>query len=364
MSANRVGDARGESGIDVDAVMAQVRERVRRKRELGIYSDQVDAMLRTRVTGLTSAPAADLAEASDLLERQVAADDAYDPRSRRPLVGPLITVARRGAMGLLRWWINEIVVRQDRLNRLLIRELAELRERAPADLEARLAALETQLGRARLDELAARRQGAPGAADDVAVSGILEEAFAGRGRVLVIGIDRAMLELLPAGRVGLYAVDTDADAVNEAVRHGLEARAVEWRDHLGALRDGEIDGLFSASIVEEIPPAALLALLQEARRTLRADSPLVLVARNVRSLAVGAHSFWAHPARRRPVPSELLEHYARAAGFVDVFIRTLSPTPTRLAEQVPDPALGENMRLLNETIFGDRVYVLIARAPS
>src|SRR3989442_13582749 len=57
-------------------------------------------------------PLAALAEA---LDEEV----EYDPRSRKPIVGPLITYARKAVISLVRWWMGAILERQDRINRLL-----------------------------------------------------------------------------------------------------------------------------------------------------------------------------------------------------------------------------------------------------
>src|SRR5207237_321704 len=57
-------------------------------------------------------PLGSLAEALD-------AEVEYDPSSRKPLVGPLITFARRVTIGLVKWWMGAILERQERVNHLL-----------------------------------------------------------------------------------------------------------------------------------------------------------------------------------------------------------------------------------------------------
>ena len=40
-----------DARVDLDAILAEVRERVRRKRESGVYGPEVEALLRTELPG-------------------------------------------------------------------------------------------------------------------------------------------------------------------------------------------------------------------------------------------------------------------------------------------------------------------------
>src|SRR2546423_9444408 len=69
----------------------------------------------------------------------------YDPRSFRPIVGPAITAARRGALGLVGRALRVAVERQDRVNRLVARMLEVLDQRSAPQIDRRLVAVEEQL---------------------------------------------------------------------------------------------------------------------------------------------------------------------------------------------------------------------------
>src|SRR5260221_2230115 len=69
----------------------------------------------------------------------------YDPRSLRPIVGPAVTVARRGALGLVGRALRVALERQDRVNRLLTRMLEVLDARSAPQVDRRLVAVEEQL---------------------------------------------------------------------------------------------------------------------------------------------------------------------------------------------------------------------------
>ena len=102
----------------------------------------------------------------------------------------------------------------------------------------------------------------------------------------------------------------------------------------------------------------------EAQRVLSPGAPLVFITPNVATLTVGAHSFWLDPSHVRPIPPELFRFYLEVEGFVDVDVRTFEPSEKRLSDKVSDPTVRENVKLLNETLFGDRDYAVIGHAPA
>ena len=90
----------------------------------------------------------------------------------------------------------------------------------------------------------------------------------------------------------------------------------------------------------------------------------MFVTPNVATLTVGGSSFWLDPSHVRPIPPDLFRFYLEVEGFVDVAIRTFEPSERRLSEDVPTGAIRENVKLLNETLFGDRDYAVTGRAPA
>jgi len=111
-------------------------------------------------------------------------------------------------------------------------------------------------------------------------------------------------------------------------------------------------------------PGELVWMLREAHRVLSPGAPLVFITPNVATLTVGAHSFWLDPSHVRPIPPELFRFYLEVEGFVDVDVRTFEPSEKRLSDKVSDPTVRENVKLLNETLFGDRDYAVIGHAPA
>ena len=284
--------------VDLDAVMAQVRERIREKREKGIYGPDVEALLRVPLPGGRRIFADDLQDPLGSLAEALDAEVEYDPRSRKPLAGPLITFARRVTIGLVKWWMGAILERQERVNHLLAAAYDYEGQMAPR-FGARLEKLERDLKewrehltasnlhsvyfQARFggDESVIRRQ-----------SEAFVDRFAGRRRVVDLGSGRGtFLELLRDRGIGGYGVDLDPAMTDEARSRGLEAHTGEALEHLRSLGDASLDGLYSRHVAEHILPGELVAVLRECRRVLEPGSPVVFITPNPATLTVGAHTF-------------------------------------------------------------------------
>jgi O-antigen chain-terminating methyltransferase len=361
------------SYVDVDALMHEVRERVRKKRALGVYSDEVEAMLKAPLPGGPALLADDLADALAALSTYVEAEVGYDPRSRKSVVGPAITTARRGVMWLIQWWIRAIIDRQDRINKLVLRVLQDLDRRSQPRLEQRLAKLEEESRRRRQDEsagnlhweyFAARFSGDPKTIYEQDRRFV--DVFRGRTRVLDVGSGRGtFLELMRDEGIGAYGVDIDARLVELCREKGFEVYRVDAETHLRQLRDASIDGAFAAHFAEHIEPGALIEILRQFRLVLQPGSALVFATPNARTLTVGAHTFWTDPSHRRPIPPELFEFLLLVEGFVDVRVETYAASEeTQLNEDVDDPVMRENLRYLNDRLFGDRDYAVIGYQPT
>jgi len=358
--------------VDIDAVLAEARERVRRKRAEGSYGPDVDAALERPLPGGGPMLADEQGDPLAALATALAEDVDYDPRSRKPIVGRGITVARSGIMSLIRWWIGAIVERQDRINQLVGASLVRLQDSPSPAFEARLARLERAWADRRRDEVAANLHSvyfqARFSGDEPVIraqAAQFADLFRGRTRVCDLGSGRGtFLSLMREQGVGAYGVDLDPRMVEHAAAAGFEAIESDGLAHLRSLGDGAIDGLFARHVAEHILPGELVSVLRECRRVLRPGSPLVMITPNPATLTVGAHTFWLDPSHLRPIPPELFQFYLEVEGFTGVAVKTFEPTAERLDENVPEGAIRDNVRLLNRTLFGDRDYAVIGHTPA
>jgi SAM-dependent methyltransferase len=356
--------------IDLDALMAEVRERIRTKREKGIYGPDVDALMRVPLPGGRRIFSDDLQDPLASLAEALDEEVEYDPRSRKPVVGPVITYARKVVISLVRWWMGALLERQERINRLLAAAYDYEGQMAPR-FGSRLGRLERDWKEWREREVAANLHSvyfqARFGGDEPVIrrqSEAFVDLFKGRRRVLDLGSGRGIfLQLLKDRGIGGYGVDLDPRMVAQAREKGLEAHEAEALAHLQEVEAGSVDGLYARHLAEHILPGELVEILRACRRALAPGAPLVFVTPNPRTLTVGAHTFWMDPQHLRPIPPDLFKFYLEVEGFTDVDLRTFEPTEKRLSEDVPAGPIRENVKLLNETLFGDRDYAVIGRAP-
>src|SRR5438309_1576656 len=299
-----------ERPIDIDAVMAEVRKRVRERRESGTYGPEVEAALALPLPGGRPLFTEELADPIPALAEALGEEITYDPRSRKPLVGPLITFARRTVIGLVRWWLAALTERQERINQLAARAIADLRDRPTPGLDTRLVRLERELARWREDFFASNLHSvyfqARLGGDEPVIrrqSEQFADLFKGRRRVLDLGSGRGVfLDLMRDRGIGAYGVDLDPRMIEEASRRGLEVTDGDALEHLRALPDRSIDGLYARHLAEHVLPGELVSLLREARRVLKPGSPLVFVTPNAATLTAGGSRVWLGPSHVRPTP--------------------------------------------------------------
>jgi len=352
--------------VDLDTLLSEVRERVRRKRERGIYGPDVEALLRTELPGGRRLLSDDMRDPVGALAEALDDDIVYDPTSHKRFVGPFITLARRILISLLKWWMAAVLDRQERINRLLA---------ATYDVEGRLAPRFgerlARLERAREHEVAANLhsvyfQGRFGGDEPVIRQQAEQflELFRGKRKVLDLGCGRGIfLTQLKERGIGGYGGDLDPKMVAQARERGLELVEQDALSHLESLPAKSIDGVYARHIAEHVHPGDLVQMLRALRRVLQPGSPAVFITPNVANLSVGAHTFWMDPSHLRPIPPDLFKFYLEVEGFRGAGIRTFEPSAQHLHEDFSDPKQRDNARLLNQTLFGDRDYAVVGFQP-
>ena len=196
------------------------------------------------------------------------------------------------------------------------------------------------------------------------------ELLTGQAPVLDLGCGRGeLLGLLREAGIEARGVDADADMVAFAAGEGLE---VEQADALAALTgapDGSLGAVTALQLVEHLPPAPLVRLLELAAAKLRPDGLLILETINPVSPRALQHYF-SDLTHSQPLVAATLALLVRNAGFAEVEVRYLNPPEERLL-QVELPAgeewdgaraaLEENRRLVQQALFAPLDYAIVAR---
>ena len=314
---------------------------------------------------------------------------AERPLVRRPgLKGAFAYPVKRLLRPLLRWYVEPLAAEQRAFNDAMLKlldDLYETADRAAAGDEASrrtlieieerlrrverrssgsaapLATVAAQPGAASLPDyfgFEARMRGSTAAVRERQRRYV--DDFRDAAPVLDIGCGRGeFLALLREAAVDARGIDADADMVAYARGEGLNVEQADALAYLESQPHGSLGGIFAAQVVEHLPPATLIRLLELAAVKLRAGGPFVAETINPLS-PLALRSYFADLTHAQPLVPETLVLLAEQAGFRDVQTRFLNEPEEKLA--VPDdPLIARNVRRLNELLFGPLDYAIVAR---
>lgn len=394
-----------DAPIDVERLVADLRERVVRRRATGGYADDL--------TGVTLEPPPP--EAPVRFRPEL----AY---SSKPGIGKPLTLLKQTILRLLVHVFDDLARQTSvavldarraadearRWSEEALRAEADERLRAQRDVLAaieRIGALEDAIDRlqigARLSRLERDRrvvrapaaEAAPASRPAPAPEGApldylafearfrgSEEAIRDRQRVYLDGLgDRRRVVDLGCGRgelvallreagVDAYGVEIEPDFLALLEDHRLPVVADDAVRHLAGLEPGAVDGVVLSHVVEHIAPQALRSVIERAAEVLPDGGLLVMETPNPESLVAGSVNFHRDPTHLRPVHPETLAFMCESAGFREVEIRRMSPVPAE--ERLPAPAPGDGplaahvdavVERLNDLIYGFQDYAVLAR---
>jgi SAM-dependent methyltransferase len=386
--------------------------------------DEVAAIFeRLRQEVMSSPPASPVVDGSIDLWRRARDEaerawpvSAERPYARRPgalgrIRGTVLTPLKAVLRRLMRWYVEPLAGDQkafnaaalrlvDDLDDRLARSMERLEEKLAATAETARIVPELEDRVTRLER--ARRAGPAGAGERAATPRAASApsppldyfAFEARMRgptsdvrarqeryvgcfrdaapVLDLGCGRGeFLGLLRSAGIDARGVDLDPDMVAFCIDEGLEVEQAEAIAHLEGLADASVGGIFAAQVVEHLPAAAIIRLLELAAAKLTAGGVLVLETVNPLSFFSLRHYF-ADLSHVQPLVPHTLGLLAKQAGFREVEIRfaneppaeeRLSPVdlPAGLLPDASREALEHNVERLNEVVFGPQDYAVVAR---
>jgi O-antigen chain-terminating methyltransferase len=187
------------------------------------------------------------------------------------------------------------------------------------------------------------------------------------GTILDLGCGRGeFLELLQERGFRGLGVDLNAQMADDCRGRGLQVEKADLLEALAARPDGSLQGVFSAQVIEHLPPAALERLVELACAKLASGGVLILETINPASVYALVHAFYADLTHRLPVHPEALRFLADAAGFAGTEIvysgliesERLLPVPT--ADEAA-AVLNRDIDKLNRLLFASPNYAVVAR---
>jgi 2-polyprenyl-3-methyl-5-hydroxy-6-metoxy-1,4-benzoquinol methylase len=180
--------------------------------------------------------------------------------------------------------------------------------------------------------------------------------FSGRRAVLDIGCGRGeFLELMREAGVTARGIDLSQESVDLCRHKGLQAETADLFRYLADLPEGSLDGIFSAQVVEHLPPERLPGMIRLAASRLERGGVLAIETPNPECLAIFASHFYLDPTHTRPVPHALLTFYMEEYGLGLIEVRRLSPAIESM------PALAGLPGDFREAFFGGLDYAIVGR---
>jgi 2-polyprenyl-3-methyl-5-hydroxy-6-metoxy-1,4-benzoquinol methylase len=181
--------------------------------------------------------------------------------------------------------------------------------------------------------------------------------FAGApGAVLDIGCGRGeFLEAAKAAGLPARGVDQNHESIALCRSKGLEVEQGDMFEYLESLAEGSLGGAYCAQVIEHLPPAGVLRLVNLLAKKLRLGALVAIETPNPECLAIFATHFYIDPTHTRPIPAPLLRFYLEEAGFGSVEIERLAPAVESM------PALAELPPAFRAAFFGGLDYAVVAR---
>lgn len=180
--------------------------------------------------------------------------------------------------------------------------------------------------------------------------------FAKCRNVVDLGCGRGeFLELMLEAGVPARGVDSNPEVVAVCRSKGLDAEAGDLFAFLAALPDESLDGVFSAQVVEHIPPERVPEMIRLIAAKLARGGTVAIETPNPECLAIFASHYYLDPTHRNPVPARLLAFYLHEAGMGDISIEPLSPAIDTM------PALADLPPAFRDAFFGGLDYAITAQ---
>ncbi|HZQ78259.1 MAG TPA: class I SAM-dependent methyltransferase [Acidimicrobiia bacterium] len=394
---------------DIDALVAELRERVEERRRRGAYppgleTDLADHFRRVLLERAEpweppdlQGPLAALQGALPLDRSRIAVDSSLPGGEVvHRAIGKAVSRQTQGSLQQVQRFAGPAQELLERLVAVVERLAQEVHVEIPRHLDAILERQAVQERRLAGGVAASDPAAAPAAA---AANGVrpaappltpwyssirFEEEFRGgreelmdryrdladrlrdSGPVLDIGCGRGeFLELLAGNGIEAWGVDLDAELVKAATDRGLNVTQADGLRSLEQLDDASLGALVLIQVVEHLSAQEVIDLVALAATKVRPGGQVCVETVNPQSLYVFARAFWIDPTHHQPVHPAYLTFLFREAGFPEVVIDWRSPPP---ADEVLEEAPGEmpevvnsNVRRLNQLLFAPQDYLLIAR---
>jgi SAM-dependent methyltransferase len=196
------------------------------------------------------------------------------------------------------------------------------------------------------------------------------QILAGAGRVVDVGCGRGeLVRMLRDRGVDAYGYELEPDFVALAAEQGVPVSLGDGIAHVAGLPPGSVGGVVASHVVEHLPPAEVIRLVEAAADALSPGGILIMETPNPESLVAGSVNFHRDLTHRSPIHPDTLTFLCESAGFDRIEVLRLSPVTE--PDLLPEPPAGaadaaflhDVVGRLNRLLFGFQDYAVVARLP-
>jgi 2-polyprenyl-3-methyl-5-hydroxy-6-metoxy-1,4-benzoquinol methylase len=284
---------------------------------------------------------------------------------------PLALKVRRIVQAEIRWTLESFIEEQRRLNfstasvlRTIWEQVREFRS-ITASLQEHARRSSTDLSRLG-HRYVAFEEVARGSSSLVrSRQAFFLEHFRGRRNVLDIGCGRGeFLQLLKEIGVESYGIDKDPEMVKVSRSYGLNAIEADALDHLRALQDRTLGGVFCSQVIEHMNSAEALEFIELAYEKLLPGSKIVIETVNPTSV-FALSEFYRDITHVKPIHPLTLKFLMDCVGFTSVEVQFLNqPGENQRLDPISGPGadierINRNFQKLNALLWGPMDYAAI-----
>ncbi|BAY40818.1 putative methyltransferase [Nostoc sp. NIES-2111] len=186
---------------------------------------------------------------------------------------------------------------------------------------------------------------------------IIAEAKVGtpESPILDIGCGRGeWLELLRESGYIAQGIDINKVMVEQCQSRGLKVITSEAISFLRSLPNNSLGAITGFHIIEHLPFAKLINLLDECLRVLKPSGLIIFETPNPDNVLVGSNTFYLDPTHHHPLPSSMIQFLAESRGLCRVRTMKLHPYPEQFNLSGSDVA-----ERFNELFYGAQDYAVI-----
>lgn len=414
-----------DDDIDVNDIMHQIQENIKKRRESGVYTTkEMDTLIDVPLQHpsiIENAEQNTLQHNLDYINSNWDVNTEYTISSHRPVLGKILIWGRQLLHGEVKRYVELIVGKQTRFNTHLAaainkfdRKIEEHDERISKvftiineDIATINKDIENKIWIANQLEERIKQQHCTLAnnndnQDDININYFIFKENIGMAwrelsgecvqkvpnvfddalsvfdeckNVLEIGSGEGeFLQMLNQKGIEGYGIDINEDFIIYSKRKGLDVEHVDALTHLKSLPDKSLDGLFAAHVIEHLQLPDLMKLIELCYAKMQFGSHIILVTPNILNITVSSNTFYMDPTHVNHIHPDVIKFILESYGFRDIQKRYYQPVPDELKLKKFDceiisniddkktyETMNNNIDVLNNLLFGYRDFAVIAK---